>query len=296
MGLVSATQRTTHMANVVGAIGLARTDARMSLRYAVFGQPIAHSLSPRIHALFAAQFGLAIDYRAIEVGDDDFAAALAAFAREGGRGANVTLPLKERAFALCTTRSERAQRCGSVNTLLRDGAAWRGDSTDGVGLLRDLRARHGFDPRDRRILLLGAGGAARAAAFALADAGAADLMIANRTPARAQALAAALGSGCAAADGAAEAGVYDLILNASAAGHSGAFVPVHGTLAAHTACYDLSYGAAAQPFLAWARGAGAAWVSDGLGMLVEQAAESFALWHHLQPDTAPVLDRLHALA
>ncbi|MGN6518184.1 MAG: shikimate dehydrogenase, partial [Dokdonella sp.] len=140
-------------------------------RYAVFGQPIAHSLSPRIHATFGAQLGIRLDYRAIEAARETFAATLVAFARDGGRGANVTLPLKEDAAALCDALSERARRCGSVNTLIRDGDAWRGDSTDGVGLLRDL-ARHGIDTRGLRVLLLGAGGAARAAAFALVDAGA----------------------------------------------------------------------------------------------------------------------------
>lgn len=267
-------------------------------RYAVFGQPITHSLSPRIHAAFAAQFGIALDYRAIEVGREGFASALDAFAREGGRGANVTLPLKEHAFTLCVQSSDRARHAGSVNTLTRDGDRWRGDSTDGAGLLRDWRARHSFEPHRRRCLLLGAGGAARAVAFALADAGVGDLVIANRSPERASALAAAIGTApraCAWDQLVAER-AFDLVVDATAAGHVGDNLDLPTTLIAPaTLCYDLSYGPAATVFLAWARAAGAPQVSDGLGMLIEQAAESFALWHGAQPDIAPVYAELRAL-
>lgn len=259
--------------------------------YAVFGQPIAHSLSPRIHAAFAAQCGIELEYRAIESGREGFAHVLDEFARAGGVGANVTLPLKEDAFALCAARSERAMRCGSVNTLIRDDGQWRGDSTDGSGLLRDLRERHGFEPRERRVLLLGAGGAARAAAFALVDAGVRELLIANRSNERASALAQALGA-CAAAcafDHITERGAFDLVINATAAGHGGgAFTVPAPQVQAHTFAYDLSYGKAAQPFLDWARSAGIARSSDGLGMLVEQAADAFELWHGLRPVTASV--------
>jgi shikimate dehydrogenase len=260
-------------------------------RYAVFGQPIAHSLSPRIHAAFAAQFGIALDYRAIEAGRDSFAATLAAFARDGGRGANVTLPLKEDAAALCSALSERARRCGSVNTLIRDDdGGWHGDSTDGIGLLRDL-ARHDLDPRDRRVLLLGAGGAARAAAFALTDAGARELVVANRTAARAQALADALDAPARACawDALRHAGAFDLVVNATSAGHAGdVFEWPLSADEAPAAGYDLSYGKAARPFLAAARAAGVRDARDGLGMLVEQAAESFERWHGAHPDTGPV--------
>lgn len=263
----------------------------MTPRYAVFGQPIAHSQSPRIHSAFGTQLDIAVDYRAIEAGRDDFPPALDAFARAGGRGANVTLPLKEEAFALCTSLGERARRCGSVNTLIRDGDGWRGDSTDGVGLLRDLQDRHGIDPHGRRVLLLGAGGAARAAAFALADAGVIRLVIANRTVERAEALADALGPrahACTPGDLDAT-DRFDLIVNATAAGHTGAAFMLPGVrVSPATACYDLSYGKAAQPFLDWSHGAGAGTAVDGLGMLVEQAAESFALWHGVRPDTNPV--------
>ena len=269
-------------------------------RYAVFGQPITHSLSPRIHSMFAAQFRIALDYRAIEAGREEFTNALDAFARDGGRGANVTLPLKEHAFALCVQSSDRARHAGSVNTLTRDGDRWRGDSTDGAGLLRDWRARHSFEPHRRRCLLLGAGGAARAVAFALADAGIGDLVIANRSPGRASALADAIGaaSGVRACtwDQLVTERAFDLVVNATAAGHAGDNLDLPTTLIAPaTLCYDLSYGSAATVFLAWARAAGATKVSDGLGMLIEQAAESFALWHGAQPDIAPVYAELRAL-
>lgn len=265
-------------------------------RYAVFGQPISHSLSPRIHALFGEQCGIGIDYRAIEAGRDTFAATLDAFARDGGVGANVTLPLKEDAFALCATLSQRARRCGSVNTLIRDGDGWRGDSTDGIGFLRDLE-REGFEPEDRHVLLLGAGGAARAVAVALLDAGAHRLTIANRTRERAAALARALGPrarGCAPGELDVTAR-FDLIVNASAAGHGGGLFALPGIgVTPATFCHDLSYGSAARPFLDWAQRAGAGHIHDGLGMLVEQAAESFARWHGRRPATAPVLDALRA--
>ena len=272
----------------------------MPIRHAVFGQPIAHSLSPRIHAAFGAQLGIAVDYRAIEAGRGDFAAALAAFARDGGAGANVTLPLKEDAAALCASLSERARRCGSVNTLIRDGGGWRGDSTDGVGLLRDLRERHGFDPAGRRILLLGAGGAARAAAFALLDAGARTLTITNRTPERAYALATARSDQertSAVEWGALDrCAAFDLIVNATSAGvqHAALVLP-RSLVQTRTFAYDLSYGPAAQSFLDWAQAAGCAAAFDGLGMLVETAAASFERWHGVQPNAGAALQVLRDL-
>jgi shikimate dehydrogenase len=261
-------------------------------QYAVFGQPIAHSLSPRIHAMFGAQLGIALDYRAIETGREGFADALARFALEGGRGANVTLPLKQDALSLCADVGNRAMRCGSVNTLIRERDHWRGDSTDGAGLLRDLRDRHAFEPLGRRCLLIGAGGAARAVAFALADAGVTRLAIANRTHARATDLANAIGTASVEALGIDQLGAaepFDLIVHATAAGHGDSEVVFPRWLVgSHSLCYDLSYGSAAIAFLRWARAAGATRASDGLGMLIEQAADSFELWHGRRPDTAPV--------
>lgn len=265
-------------------------------RYAVFGSPIAHSLSPFIHAAFARQTGIALEYVAIEAGHGDFPAKLAA---SGVDGANVTLPLKEDAFALCRSTSARAQRAGAVNTLLHEGDGWRGDNTDGLGLVRDLTERHGLDLRDRRVLLLGAGGAARGVAPALLDAGIHSLYIANRTAERADALADALGDPARVHprgwDALSDLGEFDLLVNATAATRTGALPVLPMALVApRSVAVDLNYGASAVAFLAWARAAGCAQALDGLGMLVEQAAESFSLWHGVRPETDAVYAALRA--
>ena len=274
----------------------------MEALHAVFGHPVAHSLSPRIHAAFGRQAGLALRYEAIDAEPAGFAAALAAFAARGGSGANVTLPLKEAAFALCTDASARARRAGAVNTLVRhaDGQ-WHGDNTDGSGLVRDLTERHGLDLRERRTLLLGAGGAARGVAPALLDAGIGELTIANRTGARADALADALGDPARVhvryLDDLAAQGEFDLVVNATSAARGGALPALPMALVGpRSAAVDLSYGEAAIPFLAWARAAGAHAAIDGLGMLVEQAAESFLLWHRVRPDTDAVYAELSGRA
>ncbi|MEO8459196.1 MAG: shikimate dehydrogenase [Dokdonella sp.] len=266
-------------------------------KHAVFGQPIAHSLSPRIHSAFAAQFGIAIEYRAIEAGVETFANELAAFAHAGGSGANVTLPLKQIAVAQCAQVTERATRSGSVNTLTWRNGEWFGDTTDGVGFVRDLEGRYGCVLAGRHTLLLGAGGAARAVACALIDAGVDSLTIANRTHERAAELATAfIGSGDVRVcrwNEISATGALDLVVNAISAGHhDGAQFPRLGGLASNAVCYDLSYGVAAQAFLAWANAAGAARVFDGLGMLVEQAAESFSIWHGRKPETQAIFDDL----
>lgn len=276
----------------------------MSMRFAVFGHPVSHSLSPRIHAAFARQAGVDLDYVAIDATPEGFAEALADFAARGGTGANITLPLKETAFALCASGSDRARRCGAVNTLVRDGDGWIGDNTDGAGLVRDLTERHGLDLRARRTLLLGAGGGARGIAPALLDAGIGDLFVANRTPARADALVDALGEpGRVHARYLADLpalGEFDLIVNATSAARddaNGMFPTLPRSLAGRrTAAVDLSYGEAAIPFLAWARAAGCHDAIDGLGMLVEQAAESFARWHGARPETDAVFAELSGRA
>jgi len=268
-------------------------------RYAVFGSPIQHSLSPRIHADFARQSGIDLEYVAIEAGHADFATKLAASRVEG---ANVTLPLKEDAYALCAGNvSARAHRAGAVNTLLRDDDGWRGDNTDGIGLVRDLTDRHGLDLRERRVLLLGAGGAARGVAPALLETGIHALYIVNRTAARADALADALGDPmrvhARALDALPELGEFDLLINATSATRGGTLPVLPMSLAGpRSVAVDLSYGEAAVPFLAWARAAGCAQALDGLGMLVEQAAESFLLWHGVRPDTDPVYAALRMQA
>ncbi|MEN4902666.1 shikimate dehydrogenase [Luteimonas sp. TWI1416] len=270
-----------------------------SPRYAVFGHPVAHSLSPRIHAAFGQQTGIAIDYTAIDAAPSAFAEAVTAFATSGGAGANVTLPLKEAAFALADTQSERAQRVGAVNTLVRRGATWHGDNTDGAGLVRDLTDRHGLDLRGRRTLLIGAGGAARGVAGALLEAGVDGLTIVNRTPERADALADALGEPGRVhpryLERVGESGEFDLIINATSAGRDGSFPALPRALVGmRTAAVDLNYGEASVPFLAWARAHGVRDAIDGLGMLVEQAAESFLLWHGVRPETDPVFAALQA--
>jgi shikimate dehydrogenase len=265
----------------------------MGKRYAVFGHPVSHSLSPRIHAAFARQAGIDLSYVAIDA--PDFDAALAAF---DGDGANVTLPHKAAAAAACATLGEAARRCGVVNTLTRRDGGWHGDNTDGVGLVRDITGRVGLDLRGRRALLLGAGGGARGVAPALLDAGVADLFVVNRTPARADALADMLGAPGRVHpryfDDLGTLGEFDLVVNAtSATRQDGALPPLPMSLAGRrSAAVDLSYGEAAVGFLAWARAAGVRDAVDGLGMLVEQAAESFRLWHGTRPDTDAVYDAL----
>jgi len=269
------------------------SDPHAPSRFAVIGHPVAHSLSPRIHAAFARQTGINLTYVAIDAAPEEFDAVLAEFAAEGGVGANITLPHKTRAAQICTHLSEAAERAGAVNTLIRSATGWHGDNTDGVGLVRDLTERQGLDLRARRTLLIGAGGAARGVAPALLDAGIGDLYIVNRTPERTDALADALGQ-----PGRvhpryfgdlATLGSFELIVNATSATREGG-LPVlpMSLMARRSAAVDLSYGEAAIPFLAWAKAAGAHDVVDGLGMLVEQAAESFQRWHHVRPETDAV--------
>ena len=266
-------------------------------RHAIFGHPVAHSLSPRIHARFGRQTGIALEYVAIDTTPEGFAAALEKFTAEGGSGANVTLPLKEAALALCSSISDRACRAGAANTLVREGDGWRGDNTDGLGLLRDLGDRHSIDLRERRTLLLGAGGGAHGIAPALISAGIGALFVVNRTSARADALVDRLGLPKQVhsryVDDLPALGEFDLIINATSAARSGELLKLPTSLVGmRSVCVDLSYGEAAIPFLAWARAAHARDAIDGLGMLVEQAAESFKLWHGVHPHTDEVYDAL----
>jgi shikimate dehydrogenase len=267
-------------------------------QFAVFGHPISHSLSPQIHQAFGQQFGIELDYRAIDAAPDAFAEAVRRFFLDGGRGANVTLPHKAAAFALANQRSESATRVGSANvlTLQRDGTL-AAHNTDGDGMVRDITERHSTDLRGHTALLLGAGGAARGVAWHLLDAGVATLTIVNRSPAPADALADAIGDPARAHTrywhDLADIGSFDLIINATSAGVLGTALQLPFSLVgARALCYDLSYGAAAASFLAWARTAGARYAFDGLGMLVETAADAFELWHGKRPDTDPVY---HAL-
>ncbi len=276
----------------------------MTARYAVFGQPIAHSLSPYIHAEFARQEGIALDYQAIEASAAEFPAVLEAFAADGGMGANVTAPLKEVAFALCSTFTSRAKLAGSVNTLLRKGDSWHGDTTDGVGLVRDLTERHLLDLRGRRVLLLGAGGSARSVAPALLDAGILEMVVVNRTPERADQLSDAIGEPGRVltrywdAEALHELGDFGLIVNATSAGRdrNATFELPLSLVNSMTTAVDLNYGEAAIAFLAWARAAQCRNTVDGLGMLVEQAATSFQQWHETRPATDEVYAKLRERA
>jgi shikimate dehydrogenase len=268
----------------------------MSDRYAVVGNPVAHSRSPLIHRLFAEQTAQDIEYRRMLVPRDGFALAARAFFDGGGMGLNVTLPFKEEACRFATERSARAARAGAVNTLARgSGGAVFGDNTDGVGLVRDLRANLGWEIAGARVLLLGAGGAARGALGPLLAERPATLLIANRTAARARELAAVFADDGRVQGGGLDAirGCFDLVINASSGGLSGELPVLPPELLAPGArCYDMLYGAAPTAFEHWASQAGAAALSNGLGMLVEQAAESFQLWRGLRPDTAPVIAQL----
>ncbi|MBI2380367.1 MAG: shikimate dehydrogenase [Gammaproteobacteria bacterium] len=261
----------------------------MTERYAVFGNPIGHSRSPAIHTAFAAATGQDLVYEAIAAPLDGFADALADFAARGGRGANVTLPFKEEAAALCMRLSERARLAGAVNTLLREGEGWLGDNTDGAGLAADL-AWHGLAVGGKRVLIHGAGGAVRGILGPLLALGPAELVIANRTHAKAEALARAfspLGPVRAVALAGFAEPPFDLLINASSAGLAGELPALPaGVLAPGAGAYDLLYGEKSAPFLAWARAMGAAQAVDGWGMLLEQAAEAFALWRGVRPDTA----------
>jgi shikimate dehydrogenase len=268
-------------------------------RYAVFGYPVLHSLSPKIHQAFAQQSGIAIEYVAIESRAGDFDVTLSSFARSGGEGGNVTLPHKQRAAELCNLLSARAKRAGAVNTLIKHGTGWLGDNTDGAGLVRDLTDRHGLDLRGRRTLMLGAGGAARGIAPALLDAGIGELFIVNRDSQKADALVDLLGVPGRVhsryLDDLGSLGEFELIVNATSAARHGSLPTLPMSLVGpRTTAVDLSYGEAAIPFLAWARAANAHEAIDGLGMLVEQAAESFFLWHGVRPDTDPVFAELQA--
>lgn len=267
-------------------------------RYAVMGNPIAHSKSPRIHAMFAEQTGQDMVYEAILVERGRFPEAVAAFQAAGGRGLNVTVPFKEEAYAIADARSARAERAGAVNTLVLSPDGTRhGDNTDGVGLVRDLRDNLGLALAGMRVLLVGAGGAARGILGPLLEARPATVTLANRTVARAEHLAAAfadLGPVHACGFEALAGRTFDLILNATAASLAGEVPPLPpDVVRPDTVCYDLAYGERGEtPFVAWARERGAALAVDGLGMLVEQAAESFHLWRGVRPDTRPVIAAL----
>lgn len=271
-------------------------------RYAVIGNPVAHSKSPEIHTAFARQTGQAISYEALEAPIDGFTEAVQGFRAQGGKGLNVTAPFKLEAFALARHASQRAVHAGAVNTLAWCGGLWFGDNTDGVGLTRDIEGNLHFPLAGKSLLLLGAGGAARGVLGSLLASRPQALTIANRTHSKAQALAKAF-----AKDGLVTAVVFedfeDYVFDAVIDATSASFSDSGGTLGwppvqlrQDALAYEMVYGKGDTPFRRWALACGASLYADGLGMLVEQAAESFCIWRGVRPNTAPVLAQLRAAA
>ncbi len=264
--------------------------------YAVMGNPIGHSKSPLIHAQFARQTKQAINYTAIHVDLGGFEQAVGNFVASGGKGLNITVPFKQEAWALAEARSERAERAGAVNTLIFKDKKIIGDNTDGVGLVRDLLDNKKLELQDRQILLMGAGGAARGVLLPLLNQQPARLTIVNRTAEKAKDLADSFSdmgrvTGCGYDALAGQS--FDLIINATAASLQGEMPPLpEGVIASGGACYDMMYGSEPTAFMRWCQAQGAERVYDGLGMLVEQAAESFYLWRGVRPQTNEVIETL----
>jgi len=264
--------------------------------YAVIGNPISHSKSPSIHALFAEQTQQSILYTAMHVDVGGFSQAVGNFAAAGGKGLNITVPFKQEAWALVNERSERAERAGAVNTIKIDNDHLYGDNTDGVGLVNDLTLNNGIDLSGKNILLMGAGGAARGVLIPLLKEKPASLFIANRTPDKAKDLAEDFADSGNIQGGGYESLAdkqFDVVINATAASLQGELPPLPDTLLNDNAsCYDMMYAAEPTPFMQWASSHNASKVLDGLGMLVEQAAESFYIWRNVKPETKSVIEKL----
>lgn len=280
-------------------------------RYAVIGHPIAHSKSPLIHAAFAKATDQHLEYGAIDGGAEPggFQRAVEAFRAAGGRGMNVTVPFKLEAFAYAGQLSARAQAAGAVNALKFDGSQCHGENFDGVGLVRDIEYNLGLPLRGRRVLLLGAGGASRGALFPLLETGPAQLYVANRTASKADALVqefVARGAAAAVLQGGGfealqapgvglGAGAFDVVINATSASLGTELPPLPpAVFAPGSLAYEMMYGKGLTPFLQRAQQAGAAHLADGVGMLVEQAAESFLWWRGVRPETAAVIELIRA--
>ena len=265
----------------------------MTDKYCVFGNPVGHSKSPVIHAAFAHQTGQDIQYTATLAPVDGFAEAVDEFIASGGRGANVTVPFKQEAFQLVTRLTPRAELAGASNTLIFEGDEVIGDNTDGFGLLRDITINLRYPVKGKRILLLGAGGAARGVIGPLLEERPASLVVANRTVPRAKSLGehfTHLGpiKGCGYDDLAGQS--FDIVINATSACLGGTMPSLpEGIFAPGSLAYKMMYGMGDTPFRAFAQEQGAAMVADGLGMLVEQAAESFFVWRGVRPSCAPVM-------
>lgn len=269
----------------------------MTDQYAVIGNPVAHSKSPLIHASFARQTGQDLQYTTLLAELDQFQTTVARFFAEGGRGLNVTVPFKQQAFALADACSPQATLAGAVNTLVLDpSGVLYGHNTDGIGLVRDIVHNLGQGLRDKSVLVLGAGGASRGILQPLLEQKPGSLLIANRTQSKAEELGAifsALGPVQACGFEQVPEQPFDWVINATAASLQGELPAVSvNILGARTCCYDLMYGAQPTAFLQWGQQHGAALLADGLGMLVEQAAESFWLWRKVRPETNLVIQEL----
>jgi len=269
-------------------------------RLALFGQPVAASPSPSVHRAFGRQFGLEIDYRRIETPPGGLPRALQRFREQGGTGCNITVPLKGEAWRLAATSTEAVERAQAANTLVnRPSGGWAAHNTDGIGLVRDLRLNQAVDLTARRVLLLGAGGAAAGILGELLAAGVSAVVLVNRNPERARALAGRFGDAGRLAvtdwESLPRQGSFHLVVNATSLGHAGE-APVLGaaSFTAGSLCYDLNYLRAAEPLRKLCEKMGQAYV-DGIGMLVEQAAESFYLWTQKRPDTGPVIPEIRGM-
>ena len=273
-------------------------------RYAVFGNPVAHSKSPQIHTLFADQTQQSLMYTAELVEIGQFDQAVKSFIKNNGKGLNITVPFKQDAWSCATQRSERAQRAGAVNTLIvRPDGSLYGDTTDGTGLVRDLVQNHNIQIKHKDVLIIGAGGAVRGVLEALLEQQPNSLLIANRTAQKAVRLAkdfSDLGNdpgninGCGLDE--INQADFDIVINGTSASLQGDLPPLPDTIFRKKSCsYDMMYSAQATPFMQWSADNGAAKVFDGLGMLVEQAAESFYLWRNVRPETKPVIQHIRQL-
>ena len=266
--------------------------------YAVMGNPVSHSKSPLIHKTFANQTGENIYYQAIHVELDGFAVAVQTFREYGGKGLNITLPFKGEAYQCATRLSERARTARAVNTLTFNESDINGDNTDGIGLVKDL-LNNGIELSGCRILIIGAGGAVRGIISPLLQQEPESIMIANRTVSKARDLVGSLNNqthlNACGLDELNKLGSFDVIINGTSSGLSGELPAIpESILDSNSACYDMVYGDRETVFVGWCREAGVRIALDGLGMLVEQAAESFYIWRGVRPETAPVIQMLRS--
>ena len=269
---------------------------RLTDQYAVMGNPIAHSKSPFIHSLFAAQTGQNLEYKSILVEIDAFESSVKLFAKNNGKGLNITVPFKQQAWDLVDEKSRCAEKAGAVNTIIiNESGQMTGDNTDGIGLVNDLKNNHDFDFKNKKILVLGAGGAVRGVLGPILDERPESVVVANRTVSKASELESLFAEdGCIKGVGFGQIGDhgFDLVINGTAASLSGDLPPISPAVVKGACCYDMMYSKTDTVFMAWARENEAKKVWDGLGMLVEQAAESFYLWRGVRPDTSTVIQQV----